>query len=181
MFYCKFYFSDRCCSQKTIMLWFSSAFFSFSSVSVDYELLWICWQVGTKRVVYLFDVLLLGGQAFKNGLGMILENPHILKVRGLFRVRRSVAEELRSYWLFWLLRWCMTAAALPDAWEPSSESTSATSLTRRWRSPSLILQRYTPEPGHRPQDEVHCSCFKKFNSAERVSVSQNEQLIPPKF
>ncbi len=42
MFYCKFYFSDRCCSPKTIMLWFSSAFFSFSSVSVDYELLNAC-------------------------------------------------------------------------------------------------------------------------------------------
>ncbi|CAM4650873.1 unnamed protein product [Leuciscus chuanchicus] len=41
----------------------------------------LCWlQVATKRVVYLFDILLLGGQAIKNGLSMILENPHILKV-----------------------------------------------------------------------------------------------------
>ncbi|XP_016328170.1 piRNA biogenesis protein EXD1-like isoform X1 [Sinocyclocheilus anshuiensis] len=41
----------------------------------------LCWlQVATKKVVYLFDVLLLGGQAFRNGLSMILENPHILKV-----------------------------------------------------------------------------------------------------
>ncbi|XP_043119342.1 piRNA biogenesis protein EXD1 isoform X2 [Puntigrus tetrazona] len=41
----------------------------------------LCWlQVATKRVVYLFDLLLLGAQAFKNGLSMILENPHILKV-----------------------------------------------------------------------------------------------------
>lgn len=40
-------------------------------------------QVATKKVVYLFDVLLLGGQAFKNGLSMIMENPHVLKVRGL--------------------------------------------------------------------------------------------------
>ncbi|TRY81430.1 hypothetical protein DNTS_008149 [Danionella cerebrum] len=36
--------------------------------------------VSTKKVVYLFDVLLLGGQAFKNGLAMILENQRILKV-----------------------------------------------------------------------------------------------------
>ncbi|KAK7142960.1 hypothetical protein R3I94_012344 [Phoxinus phoxinus] len=41
----------------------------------------LCWlQVATKRVVYLFDILLLGGQAIKNGLSMILENPRILKV-----------------------------------------------------------------------------------------------------
>ncbi|XP_050990233.1 piRNA biogenesis protein EXD1 isoform X1 [Labeo rohita] len=41
----------------------------------------LCWlQVATKKVVYLFDVLLLGGQAFKNGLSMIMENPHVLKV-----------------------------------------------------------------------------------------------------
>uniref|UniRef100_A0A672KZB0 3'-5' exonuclease domain-containing protein n=1 Tax=Sinocyclocheilus grahami TaxID=75366 RepID=A0A672KZB0_SINGR len=41
----------------------------------------LCWlQVATKKVVYLFDVLLLGGQAFRNGLSMILESPHILKV-----------------------------------------------------------------------------------------------------
>ncbi|KAG1936403.1 piRNA biogenesis protein EXD1 [Pimephales promelas] len=41
----------------------------------------LCWlQVATKRVVYLFDILLLGGQAIKNGLSMILENPNILKV-----------------------------------------------------------------------------------------------------
>ncbi|KAL1258473.1 hypothetical protein QQF64_011717 [Cirrhinus molitorella] len=41
----------------------------------------LCWlQVATKKVVYLFDILLLGGQAFKNGLSMILENPHVLKV-----------------------------------------------------------------------------------------------------
>ncbi|XP_058604339.1 piRNA biogenesis protein EXD1 isoform X2 [Onychostoma macrolepis] len=41
----------------------------------------LCWlQVATKKIVYLFDILLLGGQAFKNGLGMILENPHVLKV-----------------------------------------------------------------------------------------------------
>uniref|UniRef100_A0A8C1WL25 Exonuclease 3'-5' domain containing 1 n=1 Tax=Cyprinus carpio TaxID=7962 RepID=A0A8C1WL25_CYPCA len=41
----------------------------------------LCWlQVATKKVVYLFDILLLGGQAFKNGLSMILENRHILKV-----------------------------------------------------------------------------------------------------
>ncbi|XP_077096312.1 piRNA biogenesis protein EXD1 isoform X2 [Siphateles boraxobius] len=37
----------------------------------------LCWL---QRVVYLFDILLLGGQAIKNGLSMILENPHILKV-----------------------------------------------------------------------------------------------------
>ncbi|XP_067312365.1 piRNA biogenesis protein EXD1 [Pseudorasbora parva] len=41
----------------------------------------LCWlQVATKKVVYLFDILLLGGQAIKNGLSMIMENPHILKV-----------------------------------------------------------------------------------------------------
>lgn len=41
----------------------------------------LCWlQVATKKVVYLFDILLLGGPAFKNGLSMILENTHILKV-----------------------------------------------------------------------------------------------------
>ncbi|KAM9341268.1 piRNA biogenesis protein EXD1 [Symphorus nematophorus] len=41
----------------------------------------LCWlQIATKNKVYLFDILLLGAQAFKNGLSMILENKHILKV-----------------------------------------------------------------------------------------------------
>nr|XP_057946597.1 piRNA biogenesis protein EXD1-like isoform X2 [Doryrhamphus excisus] len=41
----------------------------------------LCWlQIATKNKVYLFDVLLLGARAFKNGLSMILENKRILKV-----------------------------------------------------------------------------------------------------
>uniref|UniRef100_UPI003AB05949 delta-like protein 4 n=1 Tax=Centroberyx gerrardi TaxID=166262 RepID=UPI003AB05949 len=41
----------------------------------------LCWlQIATKNKVYLFDILLLGARAFKNGLSMILENEHILKV-----------------------------------------------------------------------------------------------------
>ncbi|KAM3594077.1 uncharacterized protein V6R79_001849 [Siganus canaliculatus] len=41
----------------------------------------LCWlQIATKNRVYLFDILLLGTRAFKNGLSMILENKHILKV-----------------------------------------------------------------------------------------------------
>ncbi|XP_055029053.2 piRNA biogenesis protein EXD1 isoform X1 [Misgurnus anguillicaudatus] len=41
----------------------------------------LCWlQVATKNVVYIFDILLLGARAFKNGLCMILEKRHILKV-----------------------------------------------------------------------------------------------------
>uniref|UniRef100_W5LUA5 3'-5' exonuclease domain-containing protein n=1 Tax=Astyanax mexicanus TaxID=7994 RepID=W5LUA5_ASTMX len=41
----------------------------------------LCWlQIGTKNKVYLFDILLLGSRAFKNGLSMILESKHILKV-----------------------------------------------------------------------------------------------------
>ncbi|CDQ68072.1 unnamed protein product [Oncorhynchus mykiss] len=41
----------------------------------------LCWlQIATKNKVYLFDILLLGARAFKNGLSMILENNHILKV-----------------------------------------------------------------------------------------------------
>ncbi|XP_029937604.1 piRNA biogenesis protein EXD1 isoform X2 [Myripristis murdjan] len=41
----------------------------------------LCWlQIATKNKVYLFDILVLGAQAFKNGLSMILENKHILKV-----------------------------------------------------------------------------------------------------
>ncbi|XP_031135083.1 piRNA biogenesis protein EXD1 isoform X2 [Sander lucioperca] len=41
----------------------------------------LCWlQIATKSKVYLFDILLLGARAFKNGLSMILENKHILKV-----------------------------------------------------------------------------------------------------
>ncbi|XP_070834662.1 piRNA biogenesis protein EXD1 [Chaetodon trifascialis] len=41
----------------------------------------LCWlQIATKTKVYLFDILLLGARAFKNGLSMILENKHILKV-----------------------------------------------------------------------------------------------------
>ncbi|KAM6912273.1 LOW QUALITY PROTEIN: piRNA biogenesis protein EXD1 [Xenentodon cancila] len=41
----------------------------------------LCWlQIATKHKVYLFDVLLLGARAFKNGLSMILESKHILKV-----------------------------------------------------------------------------------------------------
>ncbi|XP_069008950.1 piRNA biogenesis protein EXD1 [Embiotoca jacksoni] len=37
-------------------------------------------QIATKNKVYLFDVLLLGARAFKNGLSMILESKQILKV-----------------------------------------------------------------------------------------------------
>uniref|UniRef100_A0A3Q3L905 3'-5' exonuclease domain-containing protein n=1 Tax=Mastacembelus armatus TaxID=205130 RepID=A0A3Q3L905_9TELE len=41
----------------------------------------LCWlQIALKNKVYLFDILLLGVQAFKNGLSMILESKHILKV-----------------------------------------------------------------------------------------------------
>ncbi|KAM9842962.1 piRNA biogenesis protein EXD1 [Aulostomus maculatus] len=41
----------------------------------------LCWlQIATKNKVYLFDILLLGSRAFKNGLSMILENKHVLKV-----------------------------------------------------------------------------------------------------
>ncbi|XP_057716257.1 piRNA biogenesis protein EXD1 isoform X2 [Corythoichthys intestinalis] len=41
----------------------------------------LCWlQIATKKQVYLFDILLLGAKAFKNGLSMILENKRILKV-----------------------------------------------------------------------------------------------------
>ncbi|XP_008397579.1 piRNA biogenesis protein EXD1 isoform X4 [Poecilia reticulata] len=36
--------------------------------------------IATKNKVYLFDILLLGALAFKNGLSMILETKHILKV-----------------------------------------------------------------------------------------------------
>ncbi|KAJ7989114.1 hypothetical protein DPEC_G00316170 [Dallia pectoralis] len=41
----------------------------------------LCWlQIATKTKVYLFDILLLGARAFKNGLSTILQNNHILKV-----------------------------------------------------------------------------------------------------
>ncbi|KAJ8341510.1 hypothetical protein SKAU_G00338010 [Synaphobranchus kaupii] len=41
----------------------------------------LCWlQIATKTRVYLFDILLLGARAFKNGLSMILESNRILKV-----------------------------------------------------------------------------------------------------
>uniref|UniRef100_A0A1A8QWI3 Exonuclease 3'-5' domain containing 1 n=2 Tax=Nothobranchius rachovii TaxID=451742 RepID=A0A1A8QWI3_9TELE len=41
----------------------------------------LCWvQIATKNKVYLFDILLLGARAFKNGLSMILESKRILKV-----------------------------------------------------------------------------------------------------
>ncbi|XP_076605202.1 piRNA biogenesis protein EXD1 [Chaetodon auriga] len=41
----------------------------------------LCWlQIATKDKVYLFDILLLGAWAFKNGLSMILQDKHILKV-----------------------------------------------------------------------------------------------------
>ncbi|XP_032355523.1 piRNA biogenesis protein EXD1 isoform X1 [Etheostoma spectabile] len=41
----------------------------------------LCWlQIATKSKVYLFDILILGARAFKNGLSMILESKHILKV-----------------------------------------------------------------------------------------------------
>ncbi|XP_055011816.1 piRNA biogenesis protein EXD1 [Boleophthalmus pectinirostris] len=41
----------------------------------------LCWlQIATKHKVYLFDILLLGARAFKNGLSMILQSQHILKV-----------------------------------------------------------------------------------------------------
>lgn len=43
-------------------------------------------QISTKEKVYLFDILLLGARAFKNGLSMILENKHILKVSNLTNV-----------------------------------------------------------------------------------------------
>ncbi|KAJ0008915.1 hypothetical protein NQD34_016330 [Periophthalmus magnuspinnatus] len=41
----------------------------------------LCWlQIATKHKVYLFDILLLGARAFKNGLSMILQSQRILKV-----------------------------------------------------------------------------------------------------
>ncbi|KAJ8290436.1 hypothetical protein GJAV_G00012860 [Gymnothorax javanicus] len=41
----------------------------------------LCWlQIATKTRVYLFDILLLGARAFKNGLSMILESDRVLKV-----------------------------------------------------------------------------------------------------
>ncbi|CAL8300090.1 unnamed protein product [Boreogadus saida] len=41
----------------------------------------LCWlQIATKNRVYLFDILLLGAQAFKNGLSMILQSQRMLKV-----------------------------------------------------------------------------------------------------
>lgn len=41
----------------------------------------LCWlQIATKHRVYLFDILLLGARAFKNGLSMILQSKQILKV-----------------------------------------------------------------------------------------------------
>ncbi|XP_068436759.1 piRNA biogenesis protein EXD1 isoform X2 [Clinocottus analis] len=41
----------------------------------------LCWlQIATQHKVYLFDILLLGARAFKNGLSMILESKRILKV-----------------------------------------------------------------------------------------------------
>ncbi|KAG5857587.1 hypothetical protein ANANG_G00021030 [Anguilla anguilla] len=41
----------------------------------------VCWlQIASKTRVYLFDILMLGARAFKNGLSMILESNHILKV-----------------------------------------------------------------------------------------------------
>lgn len=41
----------------------------------------LCWlQIATKQKVYLFDILILGARAFKNGLAMILQSKSILKV-----------------------------------------------------------------------------------------------------
>ncbi|XP_075874390.1 piRNA biogenesis protein EXD1 isoform X2 [Nelusetta ayraudi] len=41
----------------------------------------LCWlQIATKHKIYLFDILLLGARAFKNGLSQILGNKHILKI-----------------------------------------------------------------------------------------------------
>ncbi|XP_058848162.1 piRNA biogenesis protein EXD1-like [Acipenser ruthenus] len=41
----------------------------------------VCWmQISTKNQIYLFDILLLGARAFKNGLTRILEDSNILKV-----------------------------------------------------------------------------------------------------
>lgn len=41
----------------------------------------LCWlQVATKNKVYLFDILLLGARAFRNGLSNILGSENILKV-----------------------------------------------------------------------------------------------------
>ncbi|KAK2891696.1 piRNA biogenesis protein EXD1 [Channa argus] len=37
-------------------------------------------QIATKSKIYLFDILILGARAFKNGLSIILENKNILKV-----------------------------------------------------------------------------------------------------
>lgn len=37
--------------------------------------------MATKKHVFLFDILLLGPQAFRNGLQAVLEDKNILKVR----------------------------------------------------------------------------------------------------
>ncbi|TNN87302.1 piRNA biogenesis protein EXD1 [Liparis tanakae] len=70
----------------------------------------LCWlQIATKQKVYLFDILLLGARAFKNGLSMILENKRILKVAdvmcfysltgGLLPDRVSTLQEVVSFHL----------------------------------------------------------------------------------
>ncbi|KAM9777638.1 LOW QUALITY PROTEIN: piRNA biogenesis protein EXD1 [Neosynchiropus ocellatus] len=41
----------------------------------------LCWlQIATDDKVYIFDIISLGARAFKNGLGMIMENKKLLKI-----------------------------------------------------------------------------------------------------
>lgn len=81
-------------------------------------------QIATKHKIYLFDILSLGGRAFKNGLSHILENKGILKVRG--ETRLSVLLSHTNVFLQQCLRWFWhrlftTAESFPAAWTVSLE------------------------------------------------------------
>lgn len=52
-------------------------------------------KIATKKKVYLFDILMLGSMAFRNGLSSILENKEILKVN---------TPGGEHTWLFWCRR-----------------------------------------------------------------------------
>lgn len=75
-------------------------------------------QIATKRTVYLFDILLLGARAFKNGLTMILENRDILKVRSQSRLVHWWWWS-HLYWFYFWRRSFMTAEPLMDVWRLS--------------------------------------------------------------
>ncbi|XP_028677867.1 piRNA biogenesis protein EXD1 [Erpetoichthys calabaricus] len=122
----------------------------------------LCWmQIATKTRVYLFDIMLLGSRAFKNGLTIILEDSNILKVihdcrsmssclHTLFRTDLTSVFDTQVADVMYYYN--ETGGYLPDRVSPLEEclvrhlKISASSLQFISKSPEIFYDR--PCPAH---------------------------------